>query len=297
MNTHKLMLILAGAAFLVSCAATVPKELLSAREAYRRAYNGPAARAAPAELHVAHQALTKAEQSFVNSQDSFQTLDLSYVAQRKAELATAAATISIEQANRARAQADYQKTQGTILSQTKTELGETRGELAAAERSGELTAEQLETERQARLVAEAKLIGAMKDIAAIAAVKEESRGLVITLSGGVLFASGQFALLNTAKTKLNQVAAALMAQDSNRRMVVEGHTDSQGSDRTNQPLSVNRAMAVRDYLVSRGVDSEKIAAIGLGSSRPIADNNSSENRANNRRVEIVIQRDEHSSNR
>ena len=128
----------------------------------------------------------------------------------------------------------------------------------------------------------------MKDLAAVAAVKEEARGMVITLSGSVLFASGKFALLNTAMTKLDQVAEALKAQDADKRMVVEGHTDSQGSDKVNQPLSLNRGNAVRDYLVSRGVASEKITAVGMGSSRPIVDNKSAENRANNRRVEIII---------
>ena len=128
----------------------------------------------------------------------------------------------------------------------------------------------------------------MKDLAAVAAVKEEARGMVITLSGSVLFASGKFALLNTAMTKLDQVAEALKAQDADKRMVVEGHTDSQGSDKVNQPLSLNRGNAVRDYLVTRGVASEKITAVGLGSSRPIVDNKSAENRANNRRVEIIV---------
>ena len=128
----------------------------------------------------------------------------------------------------------------------------------------------------------------MKDLAAVAAVKEEARGMVITLSGSVLFASGKFALLNTAMTKLDQVAEALKAQDADKRMVVEGHTDSQGSDKVNQPLSLNRGNAVRDYLVTRGVASEKITAVGLGSTRPIVDNKSAENRANNRRVEIII---------
>jgi outer membrane protein OmpA-like peptidoglycan-associated protein len=111
---------------------------------------------------------------------------------------------------------------------------------------------------------------------------------VITLSGSILFASNRYALLNTAKTKLDQVAEALKAQNADKRMVVEGHTDSQGSDRINQPLSLNRANAVRDYLVTRGVDSDKITAVGMGSSRPLVDNRNAENRANNRRVEIVI---------
>jgi outer membrane protein OmpA-like peptidoglycan-associated protein len=153
----------------------------------------------------------------------------------------------------------------------------------------EKTAAQLDVEKQARITAEAKLAGAMKDLAAIAAVKEETRGVVITLSGSVLFASGKYALLDTAKAKLDQVAEALKAQSEDKKMLVEGHTDSQGSGANNQTLSLNRASAVRDYLVTRGVDANKISAVGMGSSRPLLDNKKAENRANNRRVEIVIQ--------
>jgi outer membrane protein OmpA-like peptidoglycan-associated protein len=71
-------------------------------------------------------------------------------------------------------------------------------------------------------------------------------------------------------------------------MVVEGHTDSQGSDDLNLKLSEDRAAAVRDYLVSRGVAADRLSAVGVGEKRPIADNTSAEGRANNRRVEIVI---------
>ncbi|MBI5547654.1 MAG: OmpA family protein [Deltaproteobacteria bacterium] len=147
----------------------------------------------------------------------------------------------------------------------------------------------LEAERQARMAAETRLAGAMKDLATIAAVKEEARGVVITLSGSVLFASGRYTLLETAKTKLDHVAQALKAQGDDRTMLVEGHTDSQGSVASNMTLSLNRASGVRDYLLTRGVAANKIAAVGLGSSRPLLDNSNAENRANNRRVEIIIQ--------
>jgi outer membrane protein OmpA-like peptidoglycan-associated protein len=151
------------------------------------------------------------------------------------------------------------------------------------------TASQLEAEKVARLSAEEKLAGAMKDLATIAAVKEDARGVVITLTGSILFASGKFALLESAKTKLNHVAEALKSQSGEKTMVVEGHTDSQGTDSINQPLSLNRASAVRDYLVGRGVDTNRISAVGMGSTRPLLDNANAENRANNRRVEIIIQ--------
>jgi outer membrane protein OmpA-like peptidoglycan-associated protein len=72
-------------------------------------------------------------------------------------------------------------------------------------------------------------------------------------------------------------------------MVVEGHTDSQGGSAFNQDLSQHRAEAVRDYLVSRGIAADRITAQGFGPTRAVADNGSSEGRANNRRVEIVVQ--------
>jgi outer membrane protein OmpA-like peptidoglycan-associated protein len=72
-------------------------------------------------------------------------------------------------------------------------------------------------------------------------------------------------------------------------MVVEGHTDANGSQTHNLDLSARRAQSVRSYLVSQGIPESQIRAQGLGFSRPVADNKSAEGRANNRRVEIVVQ--------
>jgi outer membrane protein OmpA-like peptidoglycan-associated protein len=105
----------------------------------------------------------------------------------------------------------------------------------------------------------------------------------------VLFASGQSSLLANARPKLDEVAQALEKSEADT-FVVEGHTDSRGSESTNQELSYRRAQTVRDYLVERGVPSEKIRAVGHGKARPVADNGTADGRANNRRVEIVIQR-------
>ena len=112
--------------------------------------------------------------------------------------------------------------------------------------------------------------------------------MVITLSGSILFASGKSDLLPTAQMKLNEVAKALSKQDSNASIVVEGHTDSQGTAAYNQDLSQRRAQTVRDYLVSQGVAPGRVTAQGFGLTRPVADNGSAEGRANNRRVAIVV---------
>jgi outer membrane protein OmpA-like peptidoglycan-associated protein len=129
----------------------------------------------------------------------------------------------------------------------------------------------------------------MAALAALAAVKEEERGIVVTLSGSVLFRSAKSTLLSSAKVKLDQVADALLAVRA-RNLIVEGHTDSRGSESYNQGLSQRRADSVRDYLVQRGYPADRIVARGKGKGSPIADNASAEGRANNRRVEIVIER-------
>ena len=112
--------------------------------------------------------------------------------------------------------------------------------------------------------------------------------MVITLSGSVLFASAKWELLPAAQIKLNDVANALIKEDPLSKIVVEGHTDSQGGAAYNQNLSQQRAQAVRNYLVTRGIAQDRISAQGFGPSRSIAENGSPEGRANNRRVDIVV---------
>jgi outer membrane protein OmpA-like peptidoglycan-associated protein len=159
---------------------------------------------------------------------------------------------------------------------------------------------QLEQERQARLEAEQRADQARADAQAQAQlaeqlrnirqvqVKEEPRGLVLTLSGSVLFRSGSADLLAVARRRLDEVAEAL--KTAQNPLVIEGHTDSQGPEELNEELSHRRAEVVRDYLVERGVDGERIRITGQGESRPIASNKSAEGRANNRRVEIILER-------
>ncbi|MBK8482187.1 MAG: OmpA family protein [Proteobacteria bacterium] len=275
------------ALFFGACAATAPRELVNARKAYRRASRGRAARVAPAELHVANRALAQAEQSFQQAPDSYQTRDLAYVAQRKSEFAEATASIAVERKAQASAKRDYQATQGKIVKQTQQHLSDTRSALAASQRSGATTAAQLAASQTARAAADQRAADALSALARLAAVKDEPRGLVITLSGSVLFASNQATLLATARSRVDQVAAVLLTTRE-RNITVEGHTDSQGSEGRNLDLSQRRADAVRNALVQQGYQADLIQSQGLGETHPVADNSSAEGRANNRRVEIII---------
>jgi outer membrane protein OmpA-like peptidoglycan-associated protein len=271
-------------AFLANCATVTPNELVSARSAYQQASLGPAAQLVPAELHKAHEALAQAEKSFQNDPKSYKTRDLAYVAQRKSELASALGTIASDKASKAKSNAEFQKTQTALVERGKQDL------LDAEKRAADdLAADKERKAKQELSDSEKRTATALAELAKLAAVKEEERGLVVTLSGSVLFRSAEAILLPSAREKLDQVTQALQALRE-RNLIVEGFTDSQGSDAYNQGLSQRRADAVRDYLVQRGYPANRIQSRGNGEASPIAENVSAEGRANNRRVEIIIER-------
>jgi outer membrane protein OmpA-like peptidoglycan-associated protein len=113
---------------------------------------------------------------------------------------------------------------------------------------------------------------------------------VVTL-GDVLFDTGKANLKSGAIRSLERVADALKSNPE-RRVTVEGFTDSTGSEQTNLELSQRRAEAVERALEQMGVDTGRIAARGYGEEFPVADNDSASGRQMNRRVEIIIS-DEH----
>jgi outer membrane protein OmpA-like peptidoglycan-associated protein len=270
------------------CAGTVPSELASAREAYQTASTGPAAQLVPADLHKAHEALKVAEESYEKDGKSYKTRDLAYVAQRKSEMAVVLASITAERKAKTGSDAEYHAKQGSLLKNRTEELEEARTALEASETSTQVVVAQLTAEQKARAEADQKTADALAELSKLAAVKEEARGLVITLSGSVLFRSGESTLMSGAQSRLDQVAMALL-ESPDRKVVVEGYTDSQGADGYNVELSQRRANVVRDYLVQQGYPVGNVQARGLGESAPIADNTTAEGRANNRRVELVLE--------
>jgi outer membrane protein OmpA-like peptidoglycan-associated protein len=281
--TMKNLSMLIVAVALAGCGSTLPpKELVDARAAYQSAAKGPASQQSPAELHVAKQSLDQAERAFNDEGDAPQTKDFAYIAIRKSQLAEASARAAIAQKDREAAEREAQNLTGEQLRKAQSELASTKGHL-------EKTADELQREKIARAEADKKLAQAMADLQKIAAVKQESRGMVITLSGSVLFASNESTLLPAAMVKLNEVADALIKGNPDANITVEGHTDSQGQRQYNMDLGEKRAKAVRDQLVSRGVAQDRIKAVGVGPDRPVADNKTAEGRANNRRVEIIVE--------
>jgi len=313
-----------GAAVTVACGAATPTpELVQARQIYENAARGPAAELVPDKLLEAKQALDRAEAYHEDEPESEGEKHLAYVAQRKGLAAIAFGGIAKAERDQKAADSQYRSVSDsqrkgamTTAEETRRRLEETRKQLEGvrgeldksgsqlgettkalqekektlAAQQAELAARQreLEKEKTARAEAEKRAAAAMASLQELARVKEEARGLVITLDGSVLFASGKWDLLPIAKVKLDKVAEVLQDQDDSKKIVVEGHTDSMGSDAKNLDLSQRRAEAVRSYLVSQGVKPERIKAVGKGETVPVADNKSPEGRANNRRVEIVV---------
>ncbi|HEU5076475.1 MAG TPA: OmpA family protein [Polyangiaceae bacterium] len=270
-----------GALLLCACGAAVaPKELLSARDAYAAAEGSSAKNLAPVQLEEAKQALAEADQAFSEGEDEQRIRDLAYIAGRKAEIAQSRGKRAELDQQREASGVEGSKLQEQVLESKTKALKKTKEELDREQREAAAAKAQL-------VAVQGRLSAALKSLDELAQVKEEARGVVITLSGSVLFATGKHQLLDIAKDRLNEVAKAIKDQGF-KAIVVEGYTDSRGSETANEQLSLKRAEEVRAHLVSQGIPPNKITAVGRGEASPVADNNTAEGRANNRRVELVI---------
>jgi outer membrane protein OmpA-like peptidoglycan-associated protein len=167
------------------------------------------------------------------------------------------------------------------------ELSEERAARQAAERELEAArAEAAERERIAR-ERQAEVERMRGELSALAETRTDARGFIVTLPG-LFFDTGRSDLKEGTRANLTRIAELLGRMDR-VRIIVEGHTDSVGSDAVNQRLSEARARAVRDHLVRQGVDATVITTVGRGPTQPIATNDTREGRAQNRRVEIIIE--------
>lgn len=120
-----------------------------------------------------------------------------------------------------------------------------------------------------------------------AAIKREQDVLAVSFKSDVLFSTNSAVLNPGGYSEIDRVAGVLTRYPETR-ISVEGHTDSQGADAYNQKLSEDRALAVKNALVNRGVDPARIQVVGYGETRPIATNDTEAGRQLNRRVDIII---------
>lgn len=249
---------------------------------------------------------------------------LAYLAERRIELAVAEVqrkqaqsgtrhwqeqaaelrvTISRMQAEQARMEAE----QARLLSSAQAEDAARARDEAESAREAQLSASeraklaQQEAETARKLAAaraqEAELARREAELASQQAeslrrrlehmqLRETDRGVVVTL-GDVLFASGESELKDAAAQNVTDVVD-LLAAEPDKRIRIEGHTDSSGDAGFNLQLSEQRAQAVRNALVNAGVAPDRITVVGLGEDFPIASNDTAEGRSQNRRVDVIL---------
>ena len=286
-----LALVLAAQAALIGSACggqrVPPQTLLDARNDFLRARDGLAMQLDPTDVHEADVALQQAERAYQSAPDDPNTGVLALVADRRALIAQSRAAEmkadgdaqGAKQQAEATRLAQLQAAKGQ-LTQTQQALGTTQMQLQEQQAVGAAQQERMKT-------LENNLKDARDTIAKIAAVKDDDRGMVITLQGEVLFKTGKWDLKPAAMAKLDQIAEALRGRD--QRITVNGYTDNVGTHDNNMGLSQRRADSVRTYLVSKGLPQDLVTAKGDGPDSPVAENESIEGRAQNRRVEIVVE--------
>ena len=122
-------------------------------------------------------------------------------------------------------------------------------------------------------------------------LRQEQERLNVTMASDILFTSGSSSLYPGGRDKLRQFAGVLNRYPRTT-IQITGHTDSRGSEQSNNALSLARANSVRDELTANGVSASRVSVRGVGASVPMATNETPEGRAQNRRVEIVVNPDE-----
>jgi len=257
-----------------------------ARKAYADAYGNPIVDAyAPIELQDAAKAFQAAEKA----EELDDKIQLGYIAERKSQIAMTVA--EAKAAEREMDKLDVEKARLFAQKQT-VEAEQARREAEQARREATAEAEKaLVARRQADLArqqaekAKAEAEQLAKEVSELKAQQTE-RGIVLTI-GDVLFSTGKAELSEQANESVVKLWDFLK-KHPNRNVLIEGHTDSVGSDEYNQVLSAKRADSVKYALVKDGIEADRITTVGYGKKYPVASNESATGRAQNRRVDVII---------
>jgi outer membrane protein OmpA-like peptidoglycan-associated protein len=268
-------------------------QLEKARMAYQQAQADPnVQKYAASRLAEAQKAVQGAE----HAKDLDDRQQLSYVAERKAQIATlAGATGQAEQD----AQLLGKETSAIVMQKRERELKAARLDAEQARAAAEARARDAEAKAReadqarahtvaavaAREAEQAKTTALTKELADLKA-KQTDLGIVLTV-GDVLFASGKADIASGAQRHIDKLAEFLN-KNPNRNLLIEGHTDNTGGEDLNIKLSQQRAEAVRDLLVSRGVSPQRITTRGYGPKYPLVSNDSAAGRQQNRRIDVLV---------
>jgi outer membrane protein OmpA-like peptidoglycan-associated protein len=206
----------------------------------------------------------------------------------EAEAARAAALAQEQEAQKAAELASQQKAAAEAAAAQTAQQAAQAAELAAQQKA----AAEADADRARQAAAQAESEKAelrkqlLQQLSMILQTRDSARGLIVNMSD-VLFDTGSYTLKPGAREKLAKIAGILLAYPG-LKVQVEGHTDSVGTEEYNQRLSEQRAQSVREYLVAQQVSADAVTAFGFGESKPVATNDTSEGRQQNRRVELVV---------
>jgi outer membrane protein OmpA-like peptidoglycan-associated protein len=246
-----------------------PVALEQARTAYVQAQqDSQVATHAPVALRQAEEAVNRAEQTWQEHKDTEEAQHLAALAERRVEIARATAEKNMAEANIQ----ELNQTRERVLLEARTREAQ-RAQQQAAQAQQQVRSVTAQNQQLAQELANLK-------------ARETNRGLVLTL-GDVLFNVNQATLTPGAMHSLTTLVTFLK-EHPERRVTIEGYTDSTGSEAYNLVLSQRRAEAVRNFLIQNGVEISRLTATGYGEASPIAPNTTEAGRLQNRRVEVVI---------
>lgn len=283
---------LSAAALMGACATntTPPQELVSARTAVRSAEADPLVLSrAPQELKRATDALQRANELNAKGESLAEISTAAYVAQRHAEAAKSMAAAAQNEENIRQAQLERERVRADARDadarRAEAQAASAQA-LAANAQSVASTARAEAANAQAAAVSTAQRNAELEQQLAELKASKTDRGMLVTL-GDVLFEFGRADIKPSARDAMAKLAAYLQ-QHPERRILIEGFTDSVGSESANLTLSQRRADAVAAALVALGISPTRIGTRGYGEDYPVAENTTDTNRALNRRVEVYI---------
>lgn len=275
-------------AILGACASTPstpPTALEQARSAYLAAKNNQhVPRFAPEELNKAGRSLDEAERLWTRGEDADDVAHQAYLAKQQARIA--AETAAARAARSEIEQADLER-KNVVARARSEELAEQQQQAQAAARSAQAQAEEARQQAMQQQQRSAQEIKRLESQLESLKAEQTNQGWVLTLGGDVLFDVGQAVLKPGAYRSIEQIAQFLQANPE-RSIVVSGYTDNTGSEQLNLDLSQRRAEAVKQALVARNIDPNRIRVQAFGEAYPVAGNETAAGRQLNRRVEVMI---------